>query len=296
MEYKTKATVLIPTHNHGELIKFAINSVLKQTLQDFELIIIGDGAPEVTINILKDYAAKDQRIQYFLFPKGERNGELYRHQILQQYSRGEIVCYLSDDDIWLTTHLETMYAALKEADMANTLQVKDDTKGNLIAGVIDLAMPHYRKKLLSTTEWGRFGLSNFAHRLDSYFKLPYGWRTTPKGIPTDLYMYQQFLNCKWVKALTVKKITALHPPSSLRLHYSQRERINELSYWNDILDSTPVNNLFHDQVFVACIERIIHLERLFLSKPVRIIITTYRFMQKLMTIVQKNLKTYGDSA
>ena len=85
----------MPTHDHGELIHSSIRCVLAQTCDDFEFFIIGDGTPEITKQIIKEYQQKDSRISYFDFPKGPRLGEAYRHEVLQKAS-GKIVCYVAD--------------------------------------------------------------------------------------------------------------------------------------------------------------------------------------------------------
>ena len=65
-----KFTVLIPTHANGVIIRNAIDSVLEQTLAEFELFIVGDGAPPETLAIMDEYAAGDRRVRAFKYDKG----------------------------------------------------------------------------------------------------------------------------------------------------------------------------------------------------------------------------------
>src|SRR5437660_8038742 len=97
-------TVLIPTHNHAATIAYAIQSVQRQTLTDFELFVVGDGTPAAIGEIVLSLAASDPRIRYFAFEKGERHGEAHRATALKQ-ATGQIVCYCCDDDLWLPHHL-----------------------------------------------------------------------------------------------------------------------------------------------------------------------------------------------
>ena len=65
-----EATVLIPTHNHGETLRYAVGSVLAQTMQDFEILIVGDGVPEATRELAAELARNDARDPVFRFPEG----------------------------------------------------------------------------------------------------------------------------------------------------------------------------------------------------------------------------------
>ena len=58
-----KISVIIPLYNHEKYIKEAINSVLEQSVSDFELIIINDGSTDNSEDVVK--AIKDDRIKYF---------------------------------------------------------------------------------------------------------------------------------------------------------------------------------------------------------------------------------------
>ena len=179
------ATVLIPTFNHGPTLRHSVGSVLEQTVSDIEIFIVGDGVPDVTREIVDDLTSQDERVRFFDNPKGPRTGEIHRHQALAE-ARGEIVCYLSDDDLWLPDHVETMRELLDEADYANALMLHLDATGRLGVAPLDLSYPGERELVVL----GRKGtsLSSMTHTLEMYRRLPYGWRTTPGLIYTDYYM------------------------------------------------------------------------------------------------------------
>ena len=118
-----KFTVLIPTHDHADLLFWSVASVQAQTRQDFELFIVGDGVPDRTREMAAALRRQDGRIRFFDNPKGPRNGEIHRHQALQQ-ATGELICYQCDDDLWLPDHLETLEGLLAEHDLAHTMQIE----------------------------------------------------------------------------------------------------------------------------------------------------------------------------
>src|SRR5690348_7825919 len=124
------ATVLIPTHDHAATLPIAIASVQEQTLQDFELFVVGDGAGDDTRRAMSEICARDARISFLDLPKGPRKGEIHRHAALKN-ANGRFVAYLGDDDLWMPTHLETLDAALEDADFAHSLHLGIDEQGKL---------------------------------------------------------------------------------------------------------------------------------------------------------------------
>ncbi len=62
-EQKVTVSVIIPTYNRAEKLKLAVKSVLNQTYQDFELIIVDDGSDDNTKEIVKSF--KNSKIRYY---------------------------------------------------------------------------------------------------------------------------------------------------------------------------------------------------------------------------------------
>jgi glycosyltransferase involved in cell wall biosynthesis len=226
----TAATVLIPTHEHVEPLRHAVASAQAQTLQDFELFIVGDGVTDATRALVAELSAADPRIRFFDFPKGPRKGETHRHAALQ-HARGRIVAYLGDDDCWLPPHLATLDALLTEADFGHTVQVGIDAERRIVALAADLANPAFRARML-TELFNRFDFTFAGHTLAAYRRLPHGWRTTPPEFPwTDLYMWRQFLAEPWCRARSAMVPTGINTWTHQRPHLGDRERAEELAYW-----------------------------------------------------------------
>src|SRR5256885_5428375 len=110
---------------------------------DLEVFVIGDGVPDVTRELMAELAAADQRVRFFDHPKGPRHGERYRHAALHE-ARGEIVCYLCDDDLWLPGHVEHLRELLHESDFAHSLPFWIDPDGVVHPLRVDLSLPHFR--------------------------------------------------------------------------------------------------------------------------------------------------------
>ncbi len=206
----TRATVLVPTFDHGPTLNYAVRSALDQTVADIEVFIVGDGVPPLARGFIEELVGEDSRVRLFTNDKGPRHGEIHRARALEEAS-GEIVCYLSDDDLWLPDHLEVMRELLEEADFAHCLPVRVEPDGSIGVWPVDLTKEADRELLLSGEN--RIPLSCSGHTLAAYRRLPHGWRTTPDNVPTDLYMFQQFL----VHRLRARSAAAARHVSTFRL-------------------------------------------------------------------------------
>jgi glycosyltransferase involved in cell wall biosynthesis len=226
---KLHFTVLIPTFDNGDLIRTAIDSVLAQSHADFELVIVADGAPESTHAIVLDQAAKDPRVTLRAHPKGDRHGEAYRHQALQE-SRADAVCYLSDDDFWFADHLATMAGLLGEADFAHTRHVSVQLDLTLMGTTGDLSDAATRAEMRSCA-MNFFGLSVAGHRLDAYRHLDEGWSAAPLDVWTDLNMWRKWFAAEGLRFRSSTRITGLHMARYIRKEVTQAFLEREPRTW-----------------------------------------------------------------
>lgn len=225
----TEATVLIPTHDHADTLRRSIASVRDQTVQDFELFVVGDGAPPRTDEIMRELCAEDERIRYFPHGKGPRHGERYRHEALED-ARGRIVCYLCDDDLWLPHHLETMVNALTGFDFVHTIPVVGLEDRTIAAQAGDLADPAVQSEM-KTGRFNLFGPTCAGHTLAGYRNLPHGWHPAPPDLQTDLHMWRQWLAEPGMRFCSVTVASTLHLPTSRRTDWSMERRLEEMDYW-----------------------------------------------------------------
>jgi GalNAc5-diNAcBac-PP-undecaprenol beta-1,3-glucosyltransferase len=239
------ATVLVPTHDHGPTLRYSIASALAQTVSDLELLVVGDGAPDVTRELVVELASTDPRVRYFDNPKGARHGEEHRHEALRE-AQGEIVCYLSDDDLWLPDHVEHMQALLSESDFAHTLPLWVGTDGRIQHWRVDLGLPFFRELLLRGEN--RVPHCCAGHTLELYRRLPAGWRPGPEGLPSDLHMWQQILSVPGCRAVSGSRPTVLHFPSHDRTAWSSEQRLDELDAWTARIADPGWREAFPQQV------------------------------------------------
>ena len=228
----TDATIVIPTYRHAALIPYSVTSALEQEGASIEVFVIGDGVEDDTRAALEPFLAEAQ-VRFFDYPKGEGNGDLSRHEALQEAS-GRIVCYLSDDDLLLRDHVAEMSRLLEDGDFAHSAPLSVMPGGSLWYGAIDIAWSEFHALLLRGG-WNQIGLTGAAHTLDAYRRLPYGWRPAPPDSWSDLHMWQQFVQLEGFRGKAGTRLTHIHFPSPDRWDVSVAERVSEVeSWWNRI--------------------------------------------------------------
>jgi len=114
-------SIIVPTYNRQNLIKDAIQSVVKQTYKDWELIIVDDGSTDNTKSIVSEYTKKDSRIRYF-YKKNGGQGSARNLGVLE--SKGEYVAFLDSDDEWLEDKLEKQISFLEKNKSASFCYTK----------------------------------------------------------------------------------------------------------------------------------------------------------------------------
>ncbi|MBD3878160.1 MAG: glycosyltransferase [Quinella sp. 1Q5] len=103
-----KVSVILTSYNHAAFVAAAIDSVLKQTFTDFELLIVDDGSQDNSHDIIK--AFDDSRIKTFLYD--ENRGPVLAVSEAIESARGKYIAVHHSDDLWTPDKLEKQVAFL----------------------------------------------------------------------------------------------------------------------------------------------------------------------------------------
>jgi len=112
-----RVSVLIPCYNAGRYLAAALDSVLAQTYQDFEIIVVDDGSEDDSAAV----AARYPRVRYF---HNAHSGISATRNLAISKARGDIIVFLDADDLWVPEKLEKQVAYLDshpECELVYTL-------------------------------------------------------------------------------------------------------------------------------------------------------------------------------
>ncbi|MCU7618344.1 glycosyltransferase family 2 protein [Chryseobacterium sp. PBS4-4] len=118
-------SVIIPIYNTEKFLSETIESVLSQSFDDFELILVNDGSTDNSGIICENYLKKDNRIQYFI---QENSGVSVARNLGLSKAYGEYVFFLDSDDILDSEFLKTSYEAAKNQNSYITIVGKEFCK------------------------------------------------------------------------------------------------------------------------------------------------------------------------
>lgn len=105
-------SIIIPTYNVDEYIEECITSILKQTFDDFEIVIVDDCSSDNTVEVINKLS--DSRVKLF---KNEVNkGPSYSRNKAIKYSNGKYIMIVDSDDLILEDRLEIMNTYIREED------------------------------------------------------------------------------------------------------------------------------------------------------------------------------------
>lgn len=103
-------SIVLPIYNGEKYMRMSIDSILSQTYNNWELLIIDDGSTDCTAAIAQDYILKDSRVHYYKNPENMRLPKTLNRGF--SLAKGDFLTWTSDDNYYYPTALETMHNAL----------------------------------------------------------------------------------------------------------------------------------------------------------------------------------------
>lgn len=141
-------SIIMPAYNCEKYVVEAIESVINQTYSNFELLVIDDGSKDSTLQIINDFAEKDNRIKALQNEKNSGVSATRNRGI--SIAEGNWIAFLDSDDIWEEEKLEKQmnYAKENDADFIFTGSSYIDEEGKPYSGIFEVPEKVSYRKLL----------------------------------------------------------------------------------------------------------------------------------------------------
>ena len=177
----TKVSVIVPVYNVEDYIEKCLNSLVNQTLEDIEIIIVNDGSKDNSENIIKSFLSRyPQKIKYL---KKENGGLSDARNYGLKYATGEYISFVDSDD-YITENLYTDLLPYMEQkyDMIKFKIAKVDEQGNVLEKnytplfeeksgeeAFDIL---YKADVMTEVAWGYLYKRDFFRRNNLFYQLP----------------------------------------------------------------------------------------------------------------------------
>lgn len=168
---KPKISIIVPVYNTELYLRECIESILRQSYVDFEVLLVDDGSTDASGSICEDYAAKDTRIRVF---HQDNQGVSSARNLALDHVQGRYVLFLDADDFWyVDTCLETLVneALRTGADIVRGEYKAVDEQGNdLFARKINRRKMKLAYRLVSSVTYGWTTIWDLLTRKELYRK------------------------------------------------------------------------------------------------------------------------------
>ena len=226
-----RVLILCPTFDHADTLFASTGSARAQRFADWEMVVIGDGAPERTAQVMAQICAADARVRYEWRPKSARYGEIHRDPVIRE-SNAEFVFQLSDDDLWAPDHIDTMLPLLERAEWVNQAPLRVAPTGEMEWWPINHGTAGIRASITAGIPVSA-GPNFVAYRREAYLRLAEGWTCAPPTSPSDAFMWAKFFRMPDLSVASTAATSAIKFPSTMatRKGRSPEQRMAELSPW-----------------------------------------------------------------
>jgi len=104
-----EVSIIVPVYRAQAYLYSCIDSILSQTYQNFELILVDDGSPDSCGEICEEYAARDRRVRVI---HQDNKGQAAARNHGLKIAQGTWICFVDSDDLIHPQMIETLYLAV----------------------------------------------------------------------------------------------------------------------------------------------------------------------------------------
>lgn len=224
MEKITKVSIIIPIYNTGDKLVRCLESVLNQTHDDFECLLVDDGSIDQSPRIIDEFAAKDSRFKAIHKPNGGVSSA--RNEGLR-IADGEWVVFLDSDDTIKPNHIEAMLSVVEDG-----IDIVFTGFEQIVAGNQIVKGHAYDRQIYK----GKDGIAKFLDETEALnFMIPWDRMYRRSVIVEEEIQFDTKLSLSEDRLFCYQYL----------LHISGIATIPEITYVHDATDQNSLSNRFY---------------------------------------------------
>lgn len=123
--YCPKISVIVASYNYEKYIGETLDSILAQTYDKYEVIVVDDGSKDNSVEVIRKYAARSKKIKIFQHEGGVNKGLPATVKLGVEKATGDYIAFCESDDLWMQTNLEKKVELIRESKKAARVIVND---------------------------------------------------------------------------------------------------------------------------------------------------------------------------
>ncbi len=160
-------SIIVTSYNYEKYIRETLNSILNQTYQNFEVIIIDDGSTDNSLNIIKEYTEKYSNFYLYQHQNGENKGLCKSIELALSKVKGEYCAFLESDDFWSSDYLQNKIDFINKNKKAglivnDIITLEGGSCNNYVEQQADFFRKNTNTKILFKAFWKHNAIPTFS--------------------------------------------------------------------------------------------------------------------------------------
>ncbi len=125
-------SIIVTSYNYAQFIPETLDSLLEQTYDNYEIIVVDDGSEDNSVEVINGYVSKSNKIKLLLHPNGANKGIIASMKLAIENAKGDYIAFCESDDYWAPNHLEKKVEMINRYKdvciVSNNIQLVGDPK------------------------------------------------------------------------------------------------------------------------------------------------------------------------
>lgn len=158
-----RVSIIVPNYNHKKFLKKRLESIVQQTYQDYEIILLDDASSDESVNILNEFSKINKKVKLFIVNKENSSSPFKQWDKGINFAQGELIWIAESDDWAEPTFLEKLVPAFSDKNIVLAYCASFNVDENDI--ILSVNQWHTS---LSSTHWTRDYIANGSDELSSF--------------------------------------------------------------------------------------------------------------------------------